>query len=74
MRLNAELKASVGTTCAAVLLVAALLLSTYLLNDWPARVLQKHASNATSGHQRRSHHHLWSDQCSIFVERFLLRF
>lgn len=43
VRLNAELKASIGTTCAAVLLVAALLLSTYLLNDWPAHVLEKHA-------------------------------
>lgn len=43
VRPNAALKASVGTTCAAVLLVAALLLSTYLLNDWPAHVLEKYA-------------------------------
>lgn len=43
VRLNAELKASIGPTCAAVLSVAALLLSTYLLNDWPAHVLEKHA-------------------------------
>lgn len=43
VRLKAELKASIGTTCAAVLLVAAPLLSTYLLNDWPAHVLEKHA-------------------------------
>lgn len=43
MRPNAALKASVGTTCAAVLLVAALLLSTYLVNDWPAHVLERYA-------------------------------
>lgn len=28
--------------CAAVYLVAALLLSTYFLNDWPAHMLNKH--------------------------------
>lgn len=43
MRLKAELKASVGTTCAASRSVSALLLSTYLLNDWPAHALEKHA-------------------------------
>lgn len=43
MKLNAELKASIDTTYAAGLLVAALLLSTYLPNDWPAHVLNKQA-------------------------------
>lgn len=42
VRPNAALRAPVGTTCAAVLLVAALLLSTYLLNDWPAHVLERY--------------------------------
>lgn len=31
-------------------------------------------SNGTSGDQHSSHHHLWSDQCPIFVERYLLCF
>ncbi len=41
-KLNTELKAALDTTCAAVQSVAALLLSTYFLNDWPAHVLNKH--------------------------------
>ncbi len=41
-KLNTELKAAIDTTCAAVQSVAALLLSTYFLNDWPAHMLNKH--------------------------------
>lgn len=33
-----------GTMCAAVRSVAALLLSTYFLNDWPAHMLNKHSA------------------------------
>lgn len=40
--LNTQLKAAIDTTCAAVQSVAALLLSTYFLNDWPAHMLNKH--------------------------------
>lgn len=37
-----RLTSAIDTTCAAVYLVAALLLSTYFLNDWPAHMLSKH--------------------------------
>lgn len=41
-KLSTELKAAINTTCAAVCLVAALLLSAYFLNDWPAHMLNEH--------------------------------
>lgn len=40
--LKKELKAAIDTMCAAVESVAALLLSTYFLNDRPAHMLNKH--------------------------------
>lgn len=42
-KLNTELKAAIDTMCAAVPSVAALLLSTYFLNDRPAHMLNKHS-------------------------------
>ena len=41
-KLTMELKAAIDTMCAAVESVAALLLSTYFLNDRPAHMLNKH--------------------------------
>lgn len=74
VRLNAELKASIGSTCAAccwwwLSCLAHTCLMTGLPMCW-----RNTPCNGTSGDQRSSHHHLWSDQCHIFVERYLLRF
>lgn len=59
---STQLQAPICTTCAAVQLVAAPLLSTYFLNEWPAHMLNKHEAWA----------HTSGDQCSarpLFVVR-----
>lgn len=71
MQWEVRLEASVDTTYAAGLLVAALLFSAYLLNDWPSHVLNKHAFQLYIWRPVQ-HPHLWSDQCPVFVERYLL--
>lgn len=72
-KLNTELKADINTT-AAVQSVAALMLSKYFLNDWPAHMLNKHkVFSSYIWRPAQPQPLLWSDKCAILVERYLLR-